>query len=140
MSHDNPEINTRRSGGGGTWAALLIATGVVLLLNNLGLLPWHIWRTLWQFWPLLLILGGVEIILGRSWISRLLVSLAGLAIAGLIIAFALAPTNPKIDRWLRKYLPQLPKDIRLQPEENFDDFTWFEISPQPSRQRIYRYY
>lgn len=39
----------------------LITVGVLLLLNQTGRLPWSIWITLWRFWPVLLILFGLEI-------------------------------------------------------------------------------
>jgi hypothetical protein len=39
---------------------ILLVAGVLLLLNNLQVLPWSIWRDLWQYWPALLILLGLE--------------------------------------------------------------------------------
>lgn len=44
---------------------VLILSGVVFLLNNLGILPWSIWLTLAQLWPVILILLGVDLLLGR---------------------------------------------------------------------------
>ncbi|MBI4200806.1 MAG: hypothetical protein HY531_00780 [Chloroflexi bacterium] len=43
---------------------LLIAIGTVLLLQTLGVLPWGLWWELWRFWPVLLIIAGVALILG----------------------------------------------------------------------------
>ncbi|OGY26367.1 MAG: hypothetical protein A2Z24_01120 [Candidatus Woykebacteria bacterium RBG_16_44_10] len=45
---------------------LLIALGVIFLLNNFGVLPWSIWTNLWKFWPVILILIGVEYLIGQS--------------------------------------------------------------------------
>lgn len=45
---------------------VLILLGVVFLLNNFGVLPWEIWQNIWKFWPVLLILFGVEILVGRN--------------------------------------------------------------------------
>ncbi|MBC7264323.1 MAG: hypothetical protein H5T64_08175 [Chloroflexi bacterium] len=44
---------------------ILIVVGVLLLLNTLGYLSWGIWASLWRFWPVLLILAGLEIIVSR---------------------------------------------------------------------------
>lgn len=54
-------------------AALLIVIGAILLLNNLGYLSWGIWSTLWRFWPVLLILVGVNFFLAgsRPWLMLL---------------------------------------------------------------------
>ena len=43
------------------WGGILILVGGILLLNNLGVLSFDIWRV---FWPLLIILLGVWILLG----------------------------------------------------------------------------
>ena len=43
----------------------LITIGVLLLLQTLGILSWDIWLNLWRFWPALIIIVGVGILLGR---------------------------------------------------------------------------
>jgi hypothetical protein len=48
---------------------LLITIGILLLLANLGYLPLSFWEIAFRFWPLILILIGLEIIIGRR--SRL---------------------------------------------------------------------
>ena len=65
---------------------LLIAVGVLLLLNTLGVLPWSFWQAIWRFWPLVLVLIGVELMLGRGnpWLSALL----ALLVVGVVVAFA----------------------------------------------------
>ncbi len=45
---------------------LLISLGAIFLLNNFGILPWSIWTNLWKFWPVLLILIGIEFIIGQT--------------------------------------------------------------------------
>jgi hypothetical protein len=44
---------------------LLIAAGVVLLLNTLGILDWSVWWQLLRLWPILLIGAGLDLLLGR---------------------------------------------------------------------------
>ena len=39
---------------------ILIGLGVVLLLNNLEVLPWSIWGALFRLWPVLLVAVGLE--------------------------------------------------------------------------------
>lgn len=45
---------------------ILITLGILLLLANLGVLPFTFWEIAARFWPLILILIGVEIIVGRQ--------------------------------------------------------------------------
>ncbi|MBC7261840.1 MAG: hypothetical protein H5T63_07475, partial [Chloroflexi bacterium] len=69
---------------------LLIAAGVLLLLNQMGKLPWGIWGTIWRFWPVILILIGLEILIGlsRSTVIYIIGLLIALAILGGVIAYA----------------------------------------------------
>lgn len=41
---------------------VLLIMGVMFLLKNLGLLPWFRWSI---FWPVVLIVAGLAIIIGR---------------------------------------------------------------------------
>jgi hypothetical protein len=93
---------------------LLLSAGVLLLLNNLGLLPWSIWRELWTFWPLLLVLLGLEaFVTGRvAWgglvLTILLVLVAGIALGA--SAFG--------NRWREATAPSGPPSATLrQPTE-----------------------
>ncbi|GEM_PF-4877219 len=52
----------------------LLFIGTVLLLQTLDVLPWALWDTLWRFWPALLIITGLRILLRRynAWLVSLL--------------------------------------------------------------------
>src|SRR4030067_2327852 len=54
---------------------ILIFLGTIFLLNNFGILPWDIWTSIWKFWPVVLILIGVEFFLGQAFSLRTLVIL-----------------------------------------------------------------
>lgn len=62
---------------------ILIALGILLLLQNLNLLPWSIWDIILRLWPVLIIALGLDILIGRrsTWgaIAALLLTLAILA-------------------------------------------------------------
>lgn len=62
---------------------LLIAVGVVLLLNTLGILDWSIWWRLLRLWPVLLIAAGLDLLLGRF-------SIWGSLLAALLVLAVLA--------------------------------------------------
>ncbi len=74
---------------------LLVLAGVILLLNNLGHLPWTVWATIGRLWPILLIALGLDILFGRSlrWaLGVALVVLVGIAVA--YVLFVPAPIGP----------------------------------------------
>lgn len=59
--------NFEKKGKGFSFTAIfLIILGIIFLLNNFGVFPWEIWQNIWKFWPILLILFGVEALLGRN--------------------------------------------------------------------------
>ena len=65
---------------------ILITIGILFLLANLGYLPMSFWEIAYRFWPLILILIGLEIIIGRhSIIGGLLILVLWFAlIAGVL--------------------------------------------------------
>jgi hypothetical protein len=65
---------------------LLIAVGVLLLLNTLGILEWSVWWSVLRLWPVLLIAAGLELLLGRRsvWGSLLAAALVLAVIGGAI--------------------------------------------------------
>jgi hypothetical protein len=73
-----------RRRGGVIWPTLLVAGGVVLLLNSTGRLDWSVWWTLVRLWPVLLVAAGLDILVGqRSVLGALLVAaLIALAFVG----------------------------------------------------------
>ncbi len=60
------------------WPLMLVGAGVLLLLSNLGYLPWESWNALWRLWPLLLIALGIDVLIGRR-------SMLGAVVSGLLI-------------------------------------------------------
>lgn len=71
---------------------LLIAIGLILLFDKLGLLHWGSWGSLWHYWPVLLILWGIEI-LARNTESAILYFTAILVSIVLIIGTVLISWN-----------------------------------------------
>lgn len=76
----------RRRGGSLVIPIILIALGVLLLLDSLNIIPGIDWMTLFKFWPVILIAIGVEIILGRR------VSCAGIFLLIIVIILGAALT------------------------------------------------
>ncbi len=54
-----------------SWAAFLILVGIMFLLNTTGVVSWTIWMYVLRFWPILIVLIGVRIILGNSLFARI---------------------------------------------------------------------
>jgi hypothetical protein len=96
-AEQNGSSTPRRGASGLTWAVILIGIGVTLLLENMGVV--HIdWLYLLRFWPVLLILAGLDFLLGRrSFVGGLLAAAVGLMIVAGIVWLATNP--PGVPGW-----------------------------------------
>ncbi|MGI5827643.1 MAG: LiaI-LiaF-like domain-containing protein [Patescibacteria group bacterium] len=104
-SNSQKEQGSReRSEGGGLAAATLIFLGVIFLLNNLGFLPWSVWEQLWRFWPLILVFAGLEILLGKSRVSRWFIFIISLIVFLVLLVIVAAPINSRLSRFAERYL------------------------------------
>ena len=52
--------------GGFALPVLVIAAGVLLLLNTLDVVGWSVWRWVARLWPVLLIAGGALLLWQRT--------------------------------------------------------------------------
>jgi hypothetical protein len=83
MSEKEPQ----RAVGIPIWGIFLLFLGIVFLLQALDVLPWGLWGTLWRFWPVLIIIIGLGILLRRY--NVWLISLLILAILGACLGIAI---------------------------------------------------
>ncbi len=65
------------------WPLLFIGAGVILLLANMGYVPWQSWDILWRLWPLLLVALGIDLMIGRR-------SMRGAVLSALLILLLIA--------------------------------------------------
>jgi len=74
---------------------LLLFLGAVFLLQNFNILPWGLWQTLWRFWPVLIIILGLSILLRRwnLWLVSTLVLVLLCACLGIAI-WQYGPSSP----------------------------------------------
>lgn len=77
--------------------AILIALGVIFLLNNVGVLSWSVWGTLLRLWPIFLVAVGLDLILGRRSIWGSFLALV-LTLAVLGVALWLSGTGAGSER------------------------------------------
>ena len=80
-------MNDRR---GLSWPLVLITIGIVFLLVNFGFIPGVTALQLLSLWPLLLILAGVDIAIGRRWPLAAI----GIDVAVIALGLALVATQP----------------------------------------------
>ena len=88
-------MTVRRRTGSFVLPLLLIATGIVLLLNNLGILGWDVWDVIIRLWPILLIALGLDLMIGRS-TQRRWPAILAFVIVLIMAVFALFQTSDQM--------------------------------------------
>lgn len=70
------------------WPLILIGAGVIFLMVNFGYLQAEsVWAVLWRFWPVLLILVGIDVLFGsRSVIGAIISAILGIGVIAAVIA------------------------------------------------------
>jgi hypothetical protein len=86
----------RRHRGSLTWGLFFILIGVLFLLSNFGSLPPIVWSQIAKFWPVFIILIGVDTLFGHSEISDLISSLIGLFIFATILGIVFLNVSPHL--------------------------------------------
>ncbi len=83
-----PTDETSR-GDGIVGPVLLIGLGLILLLRNMGLLDWNVWEIISRLWPVLLVIAGLDMLIGHRsvWGSLLALVLTAAIIGGAIWLF-----------------------------------------------------
>ena len=91
-----PKAQKRREPPSLFWPLVLIGAGVLLLLSNLGHIPWSSWSLVWRLWPVLLIALGVEVMVGRRTMAGALFSglMMVIIIGGAVILILFAQRIP----------------------------------------------
>jgi len=103
--------------GAPIWGILLLFLGVVFLLQTFDVLAWGLWATLWRFWPVLIIIIGLGILLHRY--NLWLVSLLILAILGACLGIAIWQYGASPAAGIKSYSEPLGDIERAQIEVDF---------------------
>lgn len=75
----------------------------------MNIIPWEFWNNLWQFWPFLLILIGISVVFGSSYLSRVITTIAAITLLGFAFLSALYETNPDL---VAKFPPEIVNTIK----------------------------
>lgn len=79
-----------------TWGLVIIVLGIMFLLSNFGALPPVVWLQVLRLWPVLIILIGVETLLGHSEVSEIISSLFALMIFVIILGVVFINSAPQL--------------------------------------------
>lgn len=83
-------------GGGMFWGLILLFVGVLALLYTMGYMSPVFWHAIVPFWPILLILWGASLVLGRHWFTRFILFLFALAFFIIVIIYGLVRADSPV--------------------------------------------
>lgn len=76
------------------WGILFFLLGGVLFLNTIDVLSFAIWKYLLGFWPVILILNGMHIIVGRNRFGAMVMLLTSLIFFFCVLVYAVSQVSP----------------------------------------------
>lgn len=103
------ENKTKRYHRSDTGALILIILGAVFLLNNFGILSWGVWDTRWRFWPVLLVIWGLQLLFGAWWLGELITGIITLVILITVLLISVASTNTQLDNYMKDHFRWWPE-------------------------------
>ena len=92
-----------------------ICAGLILLLNNFGVISWSIWSYLINFWPIVFILIGLDLVVGNSLIIKLITTLIGVAIIFFVIVYSLTAADYNFRSYIFNNYPTWKKIYQSIP-------------------------
>jgi hypothetical protein len=102
------------------WGILLLFIGGVLLLENFGVIDFY-WRTVWHFWPIFLIIAGVNILFNRN--NSQTGNIISIAVLVISLSFLFVKGQEKpANSWFGKHFN---KDIDINIDDDDDKDTAF---------------
>lgn len=83
------------------WGILLLFIGGVLLLDNFGVIEFY-WRNIWSFWPVFLLILGVNILFSKNNSQTGNIISLGILVITLSFLFVRGQNKPEHSRWWDK--------------------------------------
>lgn len=93
---DKSEKKINFKHGSITWGLFFIFVGIIFLLSNFGVLSPIVWSHIFRFWPVIIILIGIDTILGHSDVSEVVSSLLSIFIFLTILGVVFSIFTPHI--------------------------------------------
>lgn len=116
------------------WGFIFIFVGGVFLLNSLNVLTvsWSFFGNLFRFWPIILVLIGLNILIGKSSLGRYIGTIISVIIVGLVLIFTLFFSTPQLTNFFNDKIPwwsnvnifqagELLKKTETVAEEDYED-------------------
>lgn len=103
------------------WGILLLFIGGVLLMENFGVIEFY-WRNVWHFWPVFLIIAGVNILFNKN--NSQTGSMISIAVLVLTLGFLFFKGQEEPDRsswWGHKFKKDIDVNIDGNDSENDDN-------------------
>lgn len=120
QSNENPHQEDLKQKDQGRYAGafFLIFIGIIFLLNTTGAVDWDIWLFLLRFWPVFIILAGIQVVFGKSRYATVANGILALVIFSTIAFVALAMNGVEYGgkRWYQQNLADRLSNVFLVEE------------------------
>ncbi len=105
------------------WMLIIIYFGGLLALNAAGVISWDIWTVLWRFWPVLIVITLLRVILGRNLILNIFIVVISSIALFIVTVWSLLIVQPAVLDLVGIAIPdQLKELILVGGEKKSEEF------------------
>jgi len=80
------------------WGLLVVFFGLIFLGSAFGAITSNYWESIYSFWPLLIVLLGINIIIGKGFLQNILMFLLTVLVLGYVAIYGIIETrSPCLD-------------------------------------------
>jgi predicted membrane protein len=109
-------------------AIFLIFLGTMFLLNTTGVIPWSMWAEIIKFWPIFLIFAGLKLILPKSKIGDILLTILAVLIFTYIgVTIYSTRTESNLSNFFRFPIKLVENDMNEEKEIELDEYEGVEL-------------
>lgn len=69
----------------GIGGLVVLLIGIVLLSNTTGFLSWNVWNVLWRFWPLFIVLAGLQMLDVSPKVKNIVAIVIAIIVIGIVL-------------------------------------------------------
>lgn len=100
------------------WGIVLLFVGGVLLLENFHIIEFY-WRNVWHFWPIFLIIAGVNILFSKNKSQVGAIISIAILVVTLGVLFYKGQQPPESKRWIREFENDVNIDVEGSEDMTF---------------------
>jgi len=106
-----------------------ITIGGILLLNNFQYIPWSVWNYIVNFWPVVFVFIGLDLLSGNSWLLKIVTTIVGLVIIVFVFSYSLSAVDANFRNMMFEKIPAWKYFYQRMMEDKMNRGMYYNGNP-----------